>query len=146
MISTLDLAWVTRAGGGGRTERRYRDFLVDGASLTSRIKADFISPFGWFDLSAQAAFLDGLLRKQPPQCAGGRTILCVCPECGDLGCGAVTVTVQGGPGVVIWRDFGIQNNYEDGVYTAGFEDIGPFTFDGLTYYRVLESLRASGCP
>jgi len=48
MLSSLDVTWATRVGGGGRTERRYLDFVIDGVALCSRFNADFISPLGWF--------------------------------------------------------------------------------------------------
>jgi len=65
--------------------------------------------------------------------------MCVCPECGDLACGAVTVVAR--RGYLAWRDFGIQNSYEEEVHRTGFENVGPFTFDGLLYHRLLEGLR-----
>jgi hypothetical protein len=142
-ISTLGVVWTTRSGGGGRTERRFLDFLVDGVALSSRFNADFISPFRWGDIDEQRASIDRLLRKAPPDLASGRTSLYVCPECGDLGCGAVTVLVEGGAGVIVWKDFGIQNNYENVVHADGFEGIGPFTFDGLEYHRLFERIRRS---
>jgi hypothetical protein len=112
VTSILDVVWNTRSGGGGRTERRFLDFVVDGVPLSSQFDADFISPFGWFDVNEQRATIDRLLRKCPPDVAHGRTSLYVCAECGDLGCGAVTLFVQGGAGVIVWKDFGIQSNYE----------------------------------
>ena len=147
MISTLELVWTTRIGGGGRTERRFLDFVIDGAPLSSLLDADFISPFGWLDADTRKADIERLLGKSPPDMAHGRTSLYICPECGDLGCGAVTVLIERGERVVIWKDFGIQNNYEDAVYTEGLDNIGPFTFDSRQYdelfQRLLHSTRES---
>jgi hypothetical protein len=143
MMSSLDVVWTTRSGGGGHTERRYLDFAIDGVALSSRFDADFISPLGWFVVQEQVATIDRLLRRKPPDLAHGRTSLYICPECGDLGCGAVTVLVEGGPGVVVWSDFGIQNNYEDVVHREGFEGIGPFTFDGALYHGLFARLRSA---
>jgi len=36
----------------------------------------------------------------------GRVALYVCPECGDLGCGAVTALVERANDDVVWRDLG----------------------------------------
>jgi hypothetical protein len=47
MLSSLDVIWATRAGGGGRTERHYLDFVIDGVALCSQFSADFIPPLGW---------------------------------------------------------------------------------------------------
>ncbi len=71
----------------------------------------------------------------------GRTALYICPECGDLGCGAVTLLVQREAGLIIWKDFGIQNNYEEVIHTDGFEDIGPFTFEGKQYHELFDRIR-----
>ncbi len=142
MVSSLDVTWATRVGGGGRTERRYLDFVIDGVSLCSRFDADFIPPLGWFTVEAQLAMIERLRRKLPPDLAHDRTSLCICPECGDLGCGAISVSVEGGAGVVEWKDFGIQNNYEDAIHRQGFEGIGPFTFDGARYHALLTRVRS----
>jgi len=115
--------------------------VIDGVALSSRFDADFISPFGWVDGDEQEASMARLLRKSPPDLAHGRTTLYICPECGDLGCGAITVLIERGPGVVIWKDFGIQNNYDDVVHFDGFENIGPFTFDGRQYHELVEQIR-----
>ncbi len=147
MVSTLDVTWATRVGGGGRTERRYLDFVIDGVSLGSRFNADFIPPLGWFTVEAQLATIERLRRKAPPDLGHHRTSLCICPECGDIGCGAISLSVEGGAGVVEWKDFGVQNSYEDMVHRQGFEEVGPYTFDGAQYHalfaRVL-SLITSG--
>ena len=68
-------------------------------------------------------------------------MLYICPECADIGCGAVTLSVQREAGAIIWKEFGIENNYEDVVHTEGFEDIGPFTFDGRQYHKLFERIR-----
>lgn len=143
MISTLDVVWTTRLGGGGRTERRYLDFVIDGATLSSLLNADFISPFGWLNASEHEASIKRLLRKSPPDMAQARTSLYICPECGDLGCGAVTLLVQREANAIIWKDFGVQNNYDDAVHTEGLENIGPFTFDGRQYHELFERIRSA---
>ena len=98
MLSSLDVTWATRVGGGGRTERRYLDFVIDGVALCSRFRADFIPPLGWFAVEEQLAAIERLRRKVPPDLACYRTALCICPECGDLGCRAISLSVEGGAG------------------------------------------------
>ena len=147
MVSKLDVTWAMRVGGGGRTERRYLDFVIDGVGLCSRFNADFIPALGWFAIEVQLATIERLRRKKPPDLAHNRIALCVCPECGDLGCGAISVSVEGGAGVIEWKDFGIQNNYEDVVHRQGFEGVGPFTFEAAQYHSLfarVRSLIASG--
>lgn len=142
MLSNLDMAWATRAGGGGRTERRYLDFLIDGVALCPALGVDLIPPFGWFALETQLAMIERLRRKLPPDLPQGRTAICICPECGDLGCGAIGLSVGGGAGTIEWKDFGVQNDYEEATHREGFEGLGPFTFDGAQYHALLLRLRS----
>lgn len=141
-LSTLDVVWTTRPGGGGSTERRYRDFRIDGRTLSSILKIDVISPFGWgASVAEEVAAIDRLLRRAEPDLPDGRTSLYVCPECGGLDCGAVSVVVDRGPGIVIWRDFAFQNNYDGDVQRESFERLGPFAFSGHEYHELLEQLK-----
>jgi hypothetical protein len=139
--STLEVLWATRSGGGGRTERRYRDFVLDGVGLSTVLAGDLISPFGWGSVDEQVAVVDRLLRRLPPDLPEGRVSLYICPECGDLGCGAVSVIVEGVVGGVVWRDFAYQNNYEDAVHRTGYEALGPFFFEERPYVQAMEQLR-----
>jgi hypothetical protein len=142
MVSSLDVTWATRVGGGGRTERRYLDFVIDGIALCSRFDADFIPPFGWALVDGQLAMIERLRRKAAPGLAHDRRTLCICPECADLGCGAISLSVEGGAGVIVWKDCGIQNNYEEEGYRQGFEEVGPYTFDGEKYHTLLARVRS----
>ena len=141
-MSSLDVTWATRAGGGGRTERRYLDFVIDGVALCSRFNADFIPPLGWFTVVEQLATIERLRCRMPPNLPHHRTALCICPECGAIGCGAISLSVEGGAGVVEWKDFGIQNNHEDVIHRQGFEGVGPYTFDGAQYHALFARLRS----
>jgi hypothetical protein len=67
--------------------------------------------------------------------------LYVCPECGDLDCGAVSLVVERGPAVVIWRDFAFQSTREGGAQRAGLEGVGPFVFAGREYHDLLVRLK-----
>ena len=140
MISTLNVVWTTRSGGSGRTQRRYLDFVIDGVPISSRLTVDCISPFGWLDASEQQATIDRLLGNSPPDLPNGRNTLYVCPECADIGCGAVTLLIERGPDHIIWKDFGFENNYDDVVHTRDFQDIGPFTFDLRQYHELFDRI------
>jgi hypothetical protein len=141
VISNLDAVWTTRSGGLGRTKRRYLDFVIDGVPLSSRLNVDWISPFGWLDAREQEAIIDRLLGNSPPDMPRERNTLYVCPECADIGCGAVTLLIENGPDHIVWKDFGFENNYEDVVHTGEFKDIGPFTFDVRQYREVFDRIR-----
>lgn len=61
----------------------------------------------------------------------------VCAECADLGCGAITVLVERDESTVSWRDWGYQNNYEDGL--VRIVDIADVTFDAAQYDATLRA-------
>ena len=72
------------------------------------MNVDVITALGWGDWAWQNAVIDRLARRAAPDLAHERTALYVCPECGDLGCGAVSAVVSGGAGVISWSDFGFK--------------------------------------
>src|SRR5438045_1594928 len=81
-----------RHGGLSKTGRVYADFVVDGMPLSAiarRVAPDNISCLGWSVREAQDRIVSRLLVESQPR-ADDRVPLYVCPECGDLGCGALT--------------------------------------------------------
>ncbi len=111
--SSLEVRWRVRAGGGGRTERRYLDFLVDGVSLYDRLGlGDHVTPLGCWLPDAEREYTRKLLA------ASGRVPLYVCAECGDLGCGAITALVERTSDGFVWRDFAFENNYDASITDA----------------------------
>ena len=128
-----------------KTTRRFLDFAVDGKRLYEAMLAqgiDNISPI-WLDetstvIEESAKAVARLLGEEPGDAPGGRVSLYVCSECGDLGCGAVTVEIERDAQTVTWKGWGFQNNYEDGVdHEQGLVDIGPMVFDRSQYDTVL---------
>lgn len=81
-----------------------------------------------------------LLATEPGDASDGRISLYVCPECGDLGCGAITIRIVGTSGEIVWRDFGYENNYEAHVERELFAPLGPYRFDRADYTAQLEAL------
>lgn len=81
-----------------------------------------------------------LLMVEPGDLPGGRVSLYICPECGDIGCGAITVRIERRGLEIIWSDFGYENNYENNVELESFCSIGPFHFDLNTYESKLRAL------
>ncbi|MFO0744986.1 MAG: hypothetical protein U1F43_04820 [Myxococcota bacterium] len=144
-LSVLSLAPGVRAGGHGKTERHYRDLLIDGRSLTALAANDKIPPFGWL-AGADRASADALLGKPslPELRTDGaeRAVVLVCGECGDLGCGALTLAVDVDPSgdVVTWRDLGTQTDFEAGFHPR--PDLGPYRFARADYLAVIAELRA----
>jgi hypothetical protein len=136
-VSALRLEWKRRAGGGGRTQRDFLDFVVNGQSL-SAVVGDQISCLGWFVPDENAKAARRLLLEEPADLPDNRRTLYVCPECGDIGCGAVSLVVERVGNKIIWRDFGYENNYEAVVRAEGFKDVGPFAFNRSEYEKVIK--------
>lgn len=129
------------------------DFVIDGVSVPDRILAlEFPEGYGfssfeessvanpiWADTAIPA--LTGLTLAAP-RCSDadglgpGRFLLYVCPLCGDLGCGAITIGVSRGQDrqrsteVVHWSDLRCEYGYREPLYLAGF---GEFRFDAAQY-------------
>lgn len=128
-----------RAGGDGRTARNYLDFVVDDEPLSAKFDGDFVSCLGWLFPEENSRAVHRLLLEAPADFPNERRSLYVCPECADLGCGAVSLIIEKIGGEVIWRMFGYQNNYEDVVVMEGFSAIGPFVFGKAEYEAVIRS-------
>ena len=136
-VSALRLVWKRRTGGGGRTQRDFLDFVIDGQSL-SAVVGDQISCLGWFVPEENAKAARRLLLEEPADLPENRRTLYVCPECGDIACGAVSLVVERVENKIIWRDFGYENNYEGVVRAEGFEGVGPFVFNRSEYEKVIK--------
>ncbi len=136
-VSALKLEWKRREGGLGRTQRDYLDFVVDGQPLSSMI-SDCVSCLGWFNPEDNATAARRLILEEPADLPDNRRTLYVCPECADVGCGAISLVVEQVGDQIIWRDFGYENNYERVVQTEGFETGGPIVFDRGEYERVIK--------
>ncbi len=139
-MSNLEYTWSKRGGGIGQTEREYIDIVIDGIPFSQLVFHDLISPYGWQDEELQLQAIDRLLGMRIPD-LGDRNSFYVCPECGELSCGAVSMIIERTEVYVIWRDFGFQNNYENKIWHEGFEDVGPFVFEAHKYQDFFVKLR-----
>jgi len=133
-VSTIELHWRNRKIGTAQSPRRFLDLVIDGESLYDKV-GDFISPLGWQSDSENRKAVDRFLRRTESDFPGNRMSIFICPECGDLGCGAVSAVIEREGGNIVWRDFGYQNNYDDAVHREDLEDLGPFTFNATEYYN-----------
>ena len=98
-----------------KSARVSADFIVDGQSLLSRLvkvdagHSDFTGCFvhGFTDENLKKyTQLAGAAR---PDSNDGRDLLYVCPECGDIGCGAYAAKVRINSDVAQWYDFAYEN-------------------------------------
>jgi len=135
--NSLELVHNHRPGGAGATERDYLDYVIDGRLLSERIAGDFVTSLGWGDAAEQARAVRRLLLDEPADVPNDRRSLYVCPECGDLGCGALSAVIENVNNQIVWRDFGYQNDYEDIVRLDDYRNIGPFVFEAAVYERVI---------
>ena len=107
---TLHDGKVTR-----RPESHYLDFVVDGQPLVHQLPVarGMVTPLNrvWLP-SVESAILELLGQRPTDGLGAGRVSLFVCGECGDLGCGAVTATLQVESDRITWSQFGWENNYE----------------------------------
>jgi hypothetical protein len=149
-ISSLELSWRTREGrqlGGGayQTQREYLDFVVDGHSLGETLgvaPGGFIGCLGWGESAYQGELVQRLLLARPAELETGRQVLYVCPECGDIGCGAITAVIDQAGDSYLWSQFGLERNYqldEDSPLfdLSEYAAIGPFRFDKQQYSNAL---------
>jgi hypothetical protein len=132
-----------------RSRREYLDFTIDGVGLNGAIgrrggatvAAGLVSilvtdwPHGF---PIQDVLV--LLGERTSELPDGRVPIYVCPECGDLGCGAVTVSIDHGADVVTWADFGWQTDYDEDVDRGSYTDLGPYHFEGRIFDSVLRKL------
>ena len=140
--SELSLVQAERGSGGGATERHFLDYAVDGRPLRAASTAaasDLISGLWLGTTEPGYSAIQRLLGESEPDAPHGRVTLYVCPECADLGCGAITVVLTIDDGTVTWSDWGYQNNYEDQVSPIG--DVGTVSFDVEQYRRLLTEAR-----
>jgi hypothetical protein len=145
MTSTLTLLPLLRPGEKlsertFKSQRRFLDLVVNRVSLWERLGKphDMVSVLcADFVESETLNAVNGLLLKSESDLPNGRRLLFVCAECGDLGCGAITISVRRAAESVVWSDFGYENNYEAGVSLDDYKDVGPFEFEFHQYESAL---------
>ena len=135
----LSLIKQVRLGGGGKTERHYYDYLINDRLLSEIIEiGDQIGVFGGFGEKDDRTHFNELLSKKKSELKSGRVPIYICPECGDLGCGCISIEIIKTNEGFIWKSFGFENNYENGI--AESYDIGEFFFNKTQYYEELKKI------
>jgi hypothetical protein len=137
--SQLQLRPAVRAGSGGRTERRYLDFVVDGRALLPLVGSpDLIGGVGWGAAEGERLYIERLLLRAATDVPSGRVSIYVCPECGDIGCGAVTARIAKTSDAFVWSDFAFENN-DDSTLDERYDELGPFAFNKTEYWQLLSA-------
>lgn len=130
------------SNGCTTVERRFADFRIDERSLLDILvtadggHSDYMSGFvsGYPEQSLR--FADNLIRCDQPQAKPYRMVIYICPECGDIGCGAYSVRIRSLSGKIIWDEFAYENGYEEPRVIAA---VGPFIFSPAPYVRALKA-------
>ena len=128
---------------GAHSARTFLDFVVDGVSLYGLVRARRLDQIGtlWFKPAMPAGefrrhveMLTGQRRGGAP---GDRVCVYVCPECGDIGCGALTVELRVSETDVEWVDWRYENNY-DATMSFDLPEFPRSRFDRKAYDRALQ--------
>ncbi|HET9430258.1 MAG TPA: hypothetical protein VFO70_03730 [Chitinophagaceae bacterium] len=135
-MKTLQFQSKTRPGASNKHERHYLDFVISGLSLREILGingCDLISPFGWGDNKEyERDLIKVLTLRRKSDLATERVMLYVCPECGDIDCGAITANVVDQGDRIVWKDFGYETGY--GGVTENY-DIEPIEFERQNYFK-----------
>ncbi|MBI5287813.1 MAG: hypothetical protein HY873_02445 [Chloroflexi bacterium] len=151
--SVLNLAWRAREGTrsdrgvANATRRQYLDFFVDGTSLYDALGvsdwvswlADWPNPLSIGELLPEG---ESVLDSEIEGVA--RRLLYVCPECGDLRCGAITAVIHQEGDRVVWKDFAElfwdpSDDMRPLFDAEKFNHVGPFYFGRKQYIDTLRN-------
>jgi hypothetical protein len=145
MLDHLELTPLVRVGeqfpgGTFKSERHFLDFIVNGQSLWEALgkRHDMVSILcAEYSTDETAKSIGRLLLREKAALPNDRRSLFVCSECGDLGCGSITVAIDKQGETITWNTFGYENTYEDKIWLEDYCSIGPFTFNGALYESTL---------
>lgn len=130
------------SNGCTSVERRFADFQIDERSLLEILvtadggHSDYMSGFVSGYLEQSLRFADNLIRCDQPQAEPCRVVIYICPECGDIGCGAYSVQIRSVSGEIIWEEFAYENGYEEPRVIV---DVGPYIFSSAPYVRAIKA-------
>jgi hypothetical protein len=123
-----------------QTPRRFLDFVVDDESLYDRHGFDLISCLGWFVSEEDKKAARRLLRDERPD-IDDRVAIYVCPEDGDLYCGALTAVAERRGNEIVWRDLASSTyDFEVGSWhhdSTAFADWPQLRFNAAEYWHAI---------
>ncbi len=125
-------------GSHDKTSVDFQDFCINEKSLLEELpNKDVVGVIGSFKPEFDKEAVNQLLLKEKSELNSGRIPIYICSECGDLGCGAITISIEENAETYTWKDFGFENNY-DKKLLAEYNDVGPFIFSKEEYESALE--------
>ncbi len=146
-VSTIELVKnyrpsVKLPGGATKSHRDYYDFVINGFPLSDLAKKRDMVSCLWIPVNKwtiEAA--QRLLLEIPADFPENRRSLYGCAECGDLGCGAISLVIESEDTMIVWRDFALQTNYEDVLHQLpDFDELGELRFNKTEYSDLLHSI------
>ena len=154
-MTSLAFQKLVRTGGslfgGTRVSRISLDFVLDGQSLLTKLaSAEDGKQYESLDLLTDGfmgCFVKGfesdniskceqLIDLLKPDTEEGRYLLYICPECGDIACGAYGAKIRRTENMFEWYDFAYENGYEPALKLPS---LGPFIFSHTEYAAMLQS-------
>lgn len=113
--------------------RVFADIIIDSSSLYQKLKKyDLVPAFSWGNVEDQQLMIDYFLFKYPFELKYHRYPIFICPECGDLECGYISVSIDKESDIVEWSNFYIEQSNQK-------LDIGPFYFKWDNYQFAIEN-------
>lgn len=139
MLSQLCFTILHRKGftssSSYTTERSSLDFLINKKSLLNKLDKEgdfigcFVKGFDNLDIYKELLFL------QLPKTDSGRSLIYICPECGDISCDAYACKITFDSSKYIWSDFAYENGYEEPYLMTNIESI---FFDKIEYEKIIQ--------
>jgi hypothetical protein len=136
MVDHLEIHNLIRLGDAQKQARKSIDFVVNGASLFVLTEANDRDMCGRFSSGTREQNIvaaEVFMLRKAPDLESGRSLLFVCPECGDIGCGAIAIRISQQAGSILWFDFAYENSYEESRPVS----VGPFRFEAEAYAQVI---------
>lgn len=130
------------SNGCTSVERCFADFRIDERSLLEILvtadggHSDYMTGFVSGHPEQNLRFANSLIRSDLPDTESYRVVIYLCPECGDIGCGAYSVRIRSFGGEITWEQFAYENGYEQPRIIL---DVGPFRFSSASYERAVKA-------
>lgn len=146
MINSIEIKQRTLRSDSKRNaeSRSFYDLIVDGKSLFEQFideDSDMVGHFGFYnDVKLNLQVIDEFQLKDRSKLESGQSMLFVCRECGDIGCGAITVKIKEIGDQIIWSNYKWENDDEES-YDSDFIDFQVLKFNKVEYLDVLEVIR-----
>lgn len=124
--------------------RDFYDLLIDDNPLLNRFidsESDLALSFGFYkNPKLNIQIVNEFLKIQKSELETLRSMLFVCAECGDIGCGAITVEIEKKSNSYVWKNFARENDSFE-LLPSDFIDFPSLEFDKISYENELKKLK-----